>query len=367
MKADPHDRIISTRAVSSAVRRKTTLLIITLIALMVGGSTVVYLYRASPYAISSEVAAHLDPKTRMTALRLVNEPCNRTLAADLVSDLFEHDEYAAIIAFSEHTKAKCGPNEELLSYVFRAQYLSSDFSGADQTANQLVAQYPADPTVYNWRAQTREKLDNVVGAYADMRATLSLFLDPSDVALSAYYDVARLAAKTGHPCDAVAALRDYIAYDPEKRHTQQLATMMRGWQRMGACAPLSGVGSAFVRFDPNTTVKVVSVLVNGIPARLVVDTGASRPLLSKEFAMRAEIEAIETHIVNTANGEAGVFGGRADFISLGGARLNSVPIFIQDSTNSLFSKDVDGLLGMSFLGNFHYISEPGFLQLSPLE
>jgi Aspartyl protease len=366
MKADPHDRITSSGAVRGADRRK-SLLLITLAALMSGGGIIVYLYRPSPYAISSEVAAHLDPKTQMTAQRLVNEPCNRTLAADLVSGLFEHDEYAAIIAFSEHTTAKCGPNEELLSYVLRAQYLSSDFSGADRTANQLVAQYPADPTAYNWRAQAREKLGNVVGAYADMRTTLSLFLDPSDVALSAYYDVARLAAKTGHPCDAMTTLRDYIAYDPDNRRTQQLATMMRGWQQMGACAPLSGVGRAFVRFDPNATVKVVSVLVNGVPARLVVDTGASRPLLSKQFAMRAEVEAIETHIVNTANGEVAVLGGRANSISLGDARLNSVPVFIQDSTSSLFSKDVDGLLGMSFLGNFHYISEPGFLQLSPLE
>jgi len=30
---------------------------------------------------------------------------------------------------------------------------------------------------------------------------LSLFLDPTDVALSVYYDVARLAVKTGHPCE----------------------------------------------------------------------------------------------------------------------------------------------------------------------
>ena len=46
MKADPHDRIISTRAVGGAAgRRNALLLTITLIALMVGGGTLVYLYR----------------------------------------------------------------------------------------------------------------------------------------------------------------------------------------------------------------------------------------------------------------------------------------------------------------------------------
>jgi hypothetical protein len=52
--------------------------------------------------------------------------------------------------------------------------------------------------VFGWRAEAREKLGNFAGAYADMRTALSLFLDPSDVALSEYYYLAQLAAKAGH-------------------------------------------------------------------------------------------------------------------------------------------------------------------------
>src|ERR1700730_2971822 len=84
-------------------------------------------------------------------------------------------------------------------------------------------------------------------------------------------------------------LRDYIAFDPEKRRTQQLTTLMRGWQQDGSCAPLSGTGSALLRFDPNATAIIVPVEVNGVPARMIVDTGASRTALSKQLARRGGI------------------------------------------------------------------------------
>ena len=154
------------------------------------------------------------------------------------------------------TNAKCGLNEGLLADLFFAQMGSSDFAGAEKTTNLLVAEYPADPNVYGWRAQAREKLGDISGAYADMITALSLFPNPSTVSLSVHDDAARLAAKMGNFCDAVAILRDYIAFGPEKRRTQQLVTIMRNWQQKGQCPPLSGTGTALVRFDPNKTVIV---------------------------------------------------------------------------------------------------------------
>src|SRR6266446_1889881 len=185
----------------------------------------------------------LDQKGRIAARRLVGEPCNRTLRGELVTSLMEHAEYGTIVAFSEQTAAKCGSSEELLPTVFWAQLRSSDFVAAERTANQLVVEYPADRNVFGLRAKAREKRGNFAGAYADMGTALSLFLDPSNVALPVYYDLARLAAKAGHPCEAAVTLRDYIAFAPENRLTQQLTTLMRGWQGEGSCAPLSGTGS----------------------------------------------------------------------------------------------------------------------------
>jgi hypothetical protein len=62
-----------------------------------------------------------------------------------------------------------------------------------------------------------------------------------------------------------------------------------------------------------------------------------------------------------------VFGGRADSISLGGARLGAVPVFIQDSTKGFLGEGVDGLLGLSFLGNFHVVINAGVLELRQLK
>jgi hypothetical protein len=356
-------------AAKSDAGRMVMLVMMVTAALAAAAGLLVYFNRGPEYAISAEVVTRLPSKFQLVASRLVGEPCNRTLEAELVSSLLEHAEYGAIVAFSEHTTTKCGSNEELLPAVVTAQLRSSDFVAAERTADQLVVEYPADPNVYDWRAEAREKRNNFAGAYADMRTALSLFLDPSNVALSVYYDLARLAAKAGYPCKAVVSLRDYIAFDPEKRRTQQLTTLMRGWQKVGSCSPLFGTGSARLRFDPNATAIIVPVAVNAVPARMIVDTGASRTVLSKQLASSAGIEPSgpQGAIVTTPMGKTWLPGGRADHISLGEARLSDVPVFIQNSADRSFGDGVDGLLGLSFLGNFHVRIGGGGLELRPGE
>jgi len=368
LSADPLDRATRTKRQSGTLRAKVLVAVATVAVVVIAAGIVVYLNR-SPYAIPRDVAERLDPTLQLLALRLHSEPCNQTLAKKLVSGLFDEDEYATIISFSEQMKAKCGQDEDLLVTLLYAQFLSSDLVGADGTANELVAQYPADYNAYSWRSQVREKRGDVPGAYADKRTALTLFPDPSNVALQDNYDLALLAVKAGFPCEGVATLRDYIAFDPEKRHTQQLTTLMGVWQTQGSCAPLSGTGSAFLRYDPQATAIIVPVEVNGVQTRMIVDTGATRTYLSKDLATRAGIQpsAQQGASVNTANGQTWVPGGRADYISIGTARLNQVPVFIQSADDGSFGKDADGLLGLSFLGNFQVRLNAGVLELRPLE
>jgi clan AA aspartic protease (TIGR02281 family) len=374
-RADGRDRIALTTTNDATRRRKAPLSIIILsvvagiggVTLLAVGAIVVYLNHFPQYAISSDVVARLDPEAQMLARRLATEPCNRTLASDLVSTLQDKAEYAAIIDFVRKTNDKCGMNEELLADLFFAEKGSSDFVSAERTANQLVGEYPADPNAYGWRAQARERLGDIAGAYADMRIALSLFPDPTVVLLSVYDDIARLAYKAGHPCEAVATLRDYIAFDPEERHTQQLSTVMKNWEQVGGCQTMSGVGTAQLRFDPNATQIVVPVEINGIPGHMIVDTGASRTVLSRQFARRAGIEPIDVRVVTTASGEAVMFGGRADRISVSGARLPGVPVFVQASTRKVLGDGIDGLLGLSFLGNFHVSLNAGVRRLQAPE
>jgi clan AA aspartic protease (TIGR02281 family) len=319
------------------------------------------------YAIPPYVLARLDPSNRQLASRLVGEPCNRTLAVQLVQALLDGAEYGALIAFADQTTAKCGEREELLRPVLEAQMQSSDFATAEETANKLIAVDPANPRVYAWRSEARERRGDVNAAYSDMQRAFSLFVDPSNVALSVYYRIARLAGKTNHTCEAAAVLRDFIAYDPEKRRTQQLDTMIRGWQQQGSCPPMSGVGSALLRYDPNATSIIVPVAVNGVSARMLVDTGASRTAITLLLANKAGIEPSDLlgSTITTANGKTWVAGGRAQSISVAGASLRDAPVFIQTSAGG-FGDGVDGLLGMSFLGNFQVRVSAGMFELRPL-
>jgi clan AA aspartic protease (TIGR02281 family) len=258
-------------------------------------------------------------------------------------------------------------NKELLGLVFSAQINSSDFGGAEATATKLIAEDPASPSAYAWRSDAREKAGNVSGAYADMRMALSLFVDPSKVAPSVYYRVARLAAKLDEQCEAAEVLRDYIAYDPQKRRTQQLVTMIGQWQQQGSCPSVFGAGSAFLRYNPNQTSIVVPVTINGVSSRMLVDTGASRTAITKSLAAKAQIEAsnADGSVVTTANGRTWAAGGRAKVLSVEGASVHDVPVFVQISAGG-FGDGIDGLLGMTFLGNFQVRVGAGTFELQPL-
>jgi clan AA aspartic protease (TIGR02281 family) len=368
---DPKDRI---RTFRPEMRRgftwqRTSLVLALVAALAVIGGVSAFLNRAPPSIVSYEAFARLGPEAKVSAQRLIDEPCNRTLASTLVDDLLKKAEYAAIIGFAEKTGAKCGLDDELLESLYAAHEQSSDFIDAEHDAGELIKRDPADRSVYAWRAEAREALGNFEGAYSDFKISLSLYIDPSNVDVSVYYDVARLAAQAGHYCDAVLTLRDYVAFNPEQRRTQQIATLMRDWQQKGACPPLNGTGTAFLRFDAHAAAIIVPVSVNGVSARMILDTGASRTLLSKQLAASAGIEQsdVQGAVVDTANGRTWVSGGRANFISLGNARLSGVPVFIQPSTSSAFGEGADGLLGLSFLGNFRVRINAGALEIGPVE
>ncbi|MCB2082050.1 MAG: retroviral-like aspartic protease family protein [Rickettsiales bacterium] len=103
---------------------------------------------------------------------------------------------------------------------------------------------------------------------------------------------------------------------------------------------------------------------------MVIDTGATRTLLAKSLAKRAGIEPSSSlgSIVSTANGKIWQAGGRAKQITLGDASSSYVPVFIQTTDDNIFGNtDVEGLLGLSFLGNFKFSLNKGILELQPLE
>jgi predicted aspartyl protease len=81
-------------------------------------------------------------------------------------------------------------------------------------------------------------------------------------------------------------------------------------------------------------------------------------LISSNLAQKADIERSdpESAVVSTANGDTTVMTGRAEVISVGGASLKNVPVYIQGSDSAGLGEGIDGLLGLSFLGNFQVSS-----------
>ena len=100
-------------APKSDAGRMALLVMMVTAALAVAAGLLVYLNREPEYPISTEVFARLPPKAQQWVRRLKDEPCNRTLATQLVDVLLDQAEYGSIISFSDQTETKCGPNEEL--------------------------------------------------------------------------------------------------------------------------------------------------------------------------------------------------------------------------------------------------------------
>lgn len=342
-----------------------------LIGIVVAGHLVAgyLLFRNPAKSAPAGTSAPLGKDAAALVLRLQKEPCNRALLKDLALKLLRANEYSAVLNVSQDSLQQCGASKDLLPSVFSAHMGLGNFKEAESAAETLIAEYPADPSVYGWRSQAREKQDKITGAYEDMLKALSLFPDPAKVSVQVYYDAARLAARAGYPCEAIGTLRDYLAFDMRPRRTQQIDTLMKDWQKQGSCAQLFGNGSASIRYSTRASAILVPVEINGVRARMVLDTGATMTLVSQAFANRSGIEASQQKggVVVTANGRIWVNGGRAETMSLGDASLKNVPLHVQDAASAPLGEDVDGLLGLSFLGNFQVRLNNGLLELRPLE
>ncbi len=108
----------------------------------------------------------------------------------------------------------------------------------------------------------------------------------------------------------------------------------------GAAIPLERVGAAYV---------VSARLEDRHTARLVVDTGASVTVISPATARRLGV-AVRTDppvTLRTANGTVSAGWAQVAQIEVGGRRSGPLRVVVHDAL-----PDLDGLLGMDFLGTF---------------
>ena len=319
------------------------------------------------YAISSDTFSRLNRTGKDLALRLNAEPCNRDVAARLAKVLTDGSEYAATISFVTYTERKCGENEFLWVPLAEAQRGSSDYAAAEETVNRGIALHSNSNYAYFLRADLRVALGNFEGAYDDYKKAIYIYSDPAYPGSGAFESMAKAAAKLGRLCEANSVIHDFMALHSDEKLQPSLTALMQEWRTKGKCPKLVGSGKTRLAYDRRAGGILLPVTINNVSGIFIIDTGASRTAITKSFAKKAGIEPSEADggKVTTANGVVAVLGGRADEIVLGNARSKNVPLFIQTEGKG-FGRGVDGLLGLSFLGNFKFMLNNGVLELTPL-
>ncbi len=92
---------------------------------------------------------------------------------------------------------------------------------------------------------------------------------------------------------------------------------------------------------------IVEAKVNGVPGRFILDSGASSIFLSKSFADKAQLTALDTSTATGIAGSLKIKVERAKTVEIGGNTLQNVKV---DSGGSGIDRDApDGLMGFDFL------------------
>ncbi len=164
-----------------------------------------------------------------------------------------------------------------------------------------------------------------------------------------YLALAQAHMAADSPQAALTALR-YIEYDSQVGI--QAREMIANLDDIGGDS-LSDQKLSAVPLIPTGKHFVVNAQINGLPVKLMLDTGASITVIKSELVHTAGIPVDRSHIVTltTANGRAHAPIAHLNQIQLGNqivTRFKVVVLDLEELTG------VDGLLGMDFLGRYRF-------------
>ena len=142
---------------------------------------------------------------------------------------------------------------------------------------------------------------------------------------------------------------------PEARRAT--AIRIKAQEPPKAAEPAKGapaaIAKASVPFEKRGQVVVVDVMLNkSVPAKLVVDTGATYTMISAAMARELSIDPQQTQRTmpfQTANGVIQAPLTNLESVTVGGMEIKNLTAAIHDAVPSA---QVAGLLGLNFLSNF---------------
>lgn len=130
--------------------------------------------------------------------------------------------------------------------------------------------------------------------------------------------------------------------------------------------PREPTGSATIRFTPGERILVDARINGGIAARLLLDTGADRTLISPRALVAAGVSITRpaaTGQISGVTGTAEADGVQIASLEVGEARTGPMLVISHDVNQA----GIDGLLGRDFLDQFHVTidSRSGLVTLAP--
>jgi clan AA aspartic protease (TIGR02281 family) len=284
---------------------------------------------------------------------LAREPCDRRAVMTAENELkrggFVRDSAKLLLGYAR----TCPDSNRALAEAAEIYFMLGDLPPAHEAIERAIRADPGWASAHVLLAKILQRLrrsEEALDAYA---AGIRLIGDLKAVPAEIFTSMSGLYAALGRHCEAMTPIQTYIAADPGERDTPVLRYLIAEQARQGDCDHTYVEGATKLR-RASKDVILARAQINGVSGLFAIDTGASFVAVSKTFADKAKLAALQTGKVGmqTANGVAAASLATIAKIRLGAARADAVPAVIMDKPPG---RGVDGLLGMSFLARFDIV------------
>ena len=299
-------------------------------------------------------AATRHPSVWLRLEELKREPCDQKSIQSLADQLEKngHRRIAAIILF-KFVKS-CGAPTIALHKSIDILLKLSAYEIAVEVADYFVAIAPNDSNARYLRGLAMVGLGVNAYAVTDFANAIELYeLDRKSIASKVFFKMAEAYAADKRYCEAITPIETWIRIDPTSRDNSRARKIINEYDMKGQCRTSDKfVSERFPRRGNSQTI-LVSVEINGVKGRFILDTGASYVVLSSGFSKRSNVKMADRSEIRlqTANGEVVGNLTKVDQVKLGKIESKMVPTVILMREDALGS-NIDGLLGMSFLSKF---------------
>jgi aspartyl protease family protein len=246
--------------------------------------------------------------------------------------------------------AVCGNGEGEKYAAANILYQLADYDPVIMIMTEMIAAKPATADYRYLRGAALLGAKRYDEALADYANAIELYSNRRIIGEWVFLEMSGAYASLKQYCAAITPIQTWVAIDPPSRDTARTRRLILDYSKQGDCDLHYATGTDTFPHDSSNVIRA-RVSVNGVEGTFVVDTGASFMVVTVDFATRAKVDVTRQSVpIDTANGRAESTLGRAASVRIGRrVEAADVPILIQ---NRSMGRDVDGLLGMSFLSRF---------------